>query len=105
MMMSLGMGMAVSNAVGVVEALCGRSTSFIRTPKRGDAGSGAFYFTRLRPAAAAEAALLLYFALALVWCATTRLWAALQNASGGTWGGCVFDPDAILRALSAGTKL
>jgi putative YjhG/YagF family dehydratase len=29
----------------------------------------------------------------------TRLWAALQNASGGTWGGCVFDPEAIIQAL------
>ncbi len=29
----------------------------------------------------------------------TRLWAMLQDASGGTWGGCVFDPDAIARAL------
>ena len=29
----------------------------------------------------------------------TRLWAALQNASGGTWGGCVFDADAIIAAL------
>jgi len=25
----------------------------------------------------------------------TRLWAILQDASGGTWGGCVFDVDAI----------
>jgi dihydroxyacid dehydratase/phosphogluconate dehydratase len=25
----------------------------------------------------------------------TRLWAMLQDASGGTWGGCVFDVDAI----------
>jgi xylonate dehydratase len=31
----------------------------------------------------------------------TRLWAALQRASGGTWGGCVFDVDAILAKLSA----
>jgi len=31
--------------------------------------------------------------------ADSRLWAALQNASGGTWGGCVFDPDAIIHAL------
>jgi putative YjhG/YagF family dehydratase len=31
----------------------------------------------------------------------TRLWAALQQASGGTWGGCVYDPDAILKALGA----
>jgi putative YjhG/YagF family dehydratase len=30
----------------------------------------------------------------------TRLWAALQEASGGTWGGCVYDPDAISRLLS-----
>ena len=29
----------------------------------------------------------------------TRLWAALQDVSGGTWGGCVFDTEAILRAL------
>jgi dihydroxyacid dehydratase/phosphogluconate dehydratase len=29
----------------------------------------------------------------------TRLWAALQQVSGGTWGGCVYDPDAILKAL------
>src|ERR1019366_3935408 len=28
-----------------------------------------------------------------------RLWAALQDVSGGTWGGCVFDTDAILQAL------
>jgi putative YjhG/YagF family dehydratase len=34
--------------------------------------------------------------------ADSRLWAALQNASGGTWGGCVFDVDAIVSALSAG---
>jgi putative YjhG/YagF family dehydratase len=30
----------------------------------------------------------------------TRLWAALQNVSGGTWGGCVFDTDKILAALT-----
>ena len=30
----------------------------------------------------------------------TRLWAALQNASGGTWGGCVYDVDAIVDALN-----
>jgi dihydroxyacid dehydratase/phosphogluconate dehydratase len=29
----------------------------------------------------------------------TRLWAALQHVSGGTWGGCVYDTDAILKAL------
>lgn len=34
----------------------------------------------------------------------TRLWAALQNAGGGTWGGCVFDVDEISRLLEAGRK-
>jgi putative YjhG/YagF family dehydratase len=31
--------------------------------------------------------------------ADTRLWAALQHASGGVWGGCVYDPEAIIAAL------
>ena len=30
----------------------------------------------------------------------TRLWAALQDLGGGTWGGCVADVDAILAALA-----
>jgi len=34
----------------------------------------------------------------------TRLWAALQNASGGTWGGCVFDVDAIAGKLKSPTE-
>jgi putative YjhG/YagF family dehydratase len=29
----------------------------------------------------------------------TKLWAALQAASGGTWGGCVFDADAVAKRL------
>ena len=31
--------------------------------------------------------------------ADTQLWAALQAISGGTWGGCVFDADAVLAKL------
>jgi putative YjhG/YagF family dehydratase len=31
--------------------------------------------------------------------ADTRLWAALQNASGGTWGGCVYDVEEIVKKL------
>jgi putative YjhG/YagF family dehydratase len=31
--------------------------------------------------------------------ADTRLWAALQEASGGTWAGCVYDVDRIVAAL------
>ena len=33
--------------------------------------------------------------------ADTRLWAVLQQASGGTWGGCVYDLEAIAAKLSA----
>lgn len=29
----------------------------------------------------------------------TRLWAALQNVGGGTWGGCVYDVDKIIARL------
>ncbi len=29
----------------------------------------------------------------------TRLWAALQQASGGVWGGCVYDAESIIRKL------
>ncbi len=31
----------------------------------------------------------------------TRLWAAMQQASGGIWGGCVYDSESIIRKLRA----
>ena len=31
----------------------------------------------------------------------TRLWAALQRVSGGTWGGCVYDVEAITATLAS----
>ncbi|WP_146845875.1 YjhG/YagF family D-xylonate dehydratase [Cellulomonas terrae] len=34
--------------------------------------------------------------------ADTRLWAALQEVSGGTWAGCVYDTDRIVAVLRAG---
>ena len=34
----------------------------------------------------------------------TRLWAALQRAGGGTWGGCVYDVDEIVKLLDAGRE-
>ena len=36
--------------------------------------------------------------------ADTRLWAALVQASGGVWGGCVYDPDAIIARLTSSSK-
>jgi len=34
----------------------------------------------------------------------TRLWAALQEVSGGAWGGAVYDVDKIIAVLEAGKK-
>jgi putative YjhG/YagF family dehydratase len=34
----------------------------------------------------------------------TRIWAVLQDASGGTWGGAVFDAESILRVVAAGKE-
>ncbi|MFN6201496.1 MAG: YjhG/YagF family D-xylonate dehydratase [Acidobacteriota bacterium] len=34
----------------------------------------------------------------------TRLWAALQNVSGGSWRGSVYDVDRIIRLLDAGLR-
>jgi xylonate dehydratase len=36
--------------------------------------------------------------------ADTRLWAALQNASGGSWGGCVYDAARVTHLLELGLK-
>jgi putative YjhG/YagF family dehydratase len=36
--------------------------------------------------------------------ADTRLWAALQDVSGGTWGGSVYDVESILRVIEAGKR-
>ena len=34
----------------------------------------------------------------------TRLWAALQQVGGGTWGGCVYDVDEIIEVLKLGIE-
>ncbi len=36
--------------------------------------------------------------------ADTRLWAALQEISGGPWGGSVYDVESILRVIEAGKR-
>ena len=36
--------------------------------------------------------------------ADTKLWAALQNVSGGSWSGSVFDTEKIIQTLEAGKK-
>jgi len=37
--------------------------------------------------------------------ADTRLWAALQQVSGGTWGVCIYDVEAILASLDTGRQV
>jgi putative YjhG/YagF family dehydratase len=34
----------------------------------------------------------------------SRIWAALQDVSGGTWGGAVYDADRILEVIAAGKR-
>jgi putative YjhG/YagF family dehydratase len=34
----------------------------------------------------------------------SRIWAALQDVSGGTWGGAVYDAESILEAIAAGKR-
>lgn len=34
----------------------------------------------------------------------TRIWAALQDISGGTWGGAVYDCESILKVIAAGKR-
>ena len=36
--------------------------------------------------------------------ADTKLWAALQRIGGGTWGGCVYDVEQIIKTLEAGER-
>jgi hypothetical protein len=36
--------------------------------------------------------------------ADTRLWAALQAASGGPWAGCIYDVDRIIDVITAGVS-
>jgi len=40
-LLALGVGMAVNNAKAVLEAICGQSSEFVRTPKFGDSNQGA----------------------------------------------------------------
>ena len=36
--------------------------------------------------------------------ADTKLWALLQHAGGGVWGGCVYDVEAIAGKLASGGR-
>jgi putative YjhG/YagF family dehydratase len=68
------------------------SIDFVGTaekPLTPDQGANELAFRPQRPNLAADPALP----------ADTRLWAALQQASGGVWGGCVYDAESIVGRL------
>ncbi|MGL6076666.1 MAG: YjhG/YagF family D-xylonate dehydratase [Fimbriiglobus sp.] len=63
-------------------------------PKNAEWGSAELARREPRPDLAADPALP----------ADTRLWAVLQNASGGVWGGCVYDAEQIAQKLATVVK-
>jgi cellulose synthase/poly-beta-1,6-N-acetylglucosamine synthase-like glycosyltransferase len=80
--MSLGMGLSVTNTRAVLEALVGHRSAFHRTPKfriegRGDRWRGKRYRAPLNPWALLEIALGLYFAWIMVTLAHDRVYAPL----------------------------
>jgi cellulose synthase/poly-beta-1,6-N-acetylglucosamine synthase-like glycosyltransferase len=80
--MSLGMGLSVTNTRAVIEALVGHRSSFHRTPKfrieqRGDSWRGKRYRAPLRGWALLEIGLGLYFAWTMFTLARARMYAPL----------------------------
>jgi putative YjhG/YagF family dehydratase len=63
----------------------------IEKPLTPDEGAHELAFREPRPDLAPDPALP----------ADTRLWAALQQASGGVWGGCVYDAESVGKKLAA----
>ncbi|MEM7412696.1 MAG: glycosyltransferase [Myxococcota bacterium] len=77
-LISIGIGLAVVEARACAEALLGRRSEFVRTPKRGGSPQGVF--ERAHPigvlATAPEWFLALGFGVALGWAAWVQLWGA-----------------------------
>lgn len=82
--MAGSMGMAVNNTRAVFQALRGKPTAFVRTPKYSDAGTGAgswwksrYADTRIPPVVWVEAVLALYCTAGFIAIAAFGEWAAL----------------------------
>ncbi len=81
-LMSVGIGLCVNNTRAVLEALAGRRTEFIRTPKlrvegRGRPGGPQRYRGSLSPLTLAELGLGIYFTGILVYAAAHRVYASI----------------------------
>jgi cellulose synthase/poly-beta-1,6-N-acetylglucosamine synthase-like glycosyltransferase len=82
LLMSLGVGMSLNNALAVLEAVFHRPTEFRRTPKYRIEGKGGDWLSKKYRAdgsssLAAEIVLALYFAGAVVFCAKENYWAGI----------------------------
>jgi len=80
-LMAVGIGLSINNARAVLEALCGHASEFHRTPKynlvKGESLVGRRYREGINRDTWVEAALALYFALAVGAAAISGLWAAI----------------------------
>jgi cellulose synthase/poly-beta-1,6-N-acetylglucosamine synthase-like glycosyltransferase len=84
-LMALGIGLGVNNARAVIEALRGRPSPFVRTPKYGDR-SARRYRARRDPRLVFELLLSLYFTGALAVAAALGAWASLPFLALFWWG-------------------
>jgi hypothetical protein len=80
-LMAVGIGLSVNNARAVIEALRGRPSEFLRTPKynlaEGESAATRRYRGRTSGDVWIEGALALYLTAAVVGAAWTGLWAAV----------------------------
>jgi cellulose synthase/poly-beta-1,6-N-acetylglucosamine synthase-like glycosyltransferase len=88
LVMALGTGLALSNARAVLEALCGRKTEFVRTPKyKVEAGGDESwkrrkkYGRKLGLLPFVELSFALYFLLAILYAARMGMWATIPFLS------------------------
>jgi hypothetical protein len=80
--MSVGVGLCVNNSLAVLEALWGRRTDFVRTPKLSVQGSTApstraGYRGRLSPLVLLELAAALYFVFVLTYAMRKEIYVSL----------------------------
>ncbi|MFN7142394.1 MAG: glycosyltransferase [Myxococcota bacterium] len=87
----LGIGMTVHQTFAVVEALTGRRTAFVRTPKAGAGGGSYAAADRLDPAVPIEVGLMVVHLGTAVWAAVQGVWGAvpflLLFGGGFAWTG------------------
>ncbi|HEY7862336.1 MAG TPA: glycosyltransferase, partial [Thermoanaerobaculia bacterium] len=118
LVLSLGIGLSLSNVRGVLEALAGRRSAFLRTPKYSIEGRCGDWKTKKyraggAPSLAGEAVFALYFLGALIFAVAEGYWASIPfllifaNGFGATAALSIrsrwearFSPDSLIRPES-----